>query len=695
MTAALRHWFRPRLPGPGELTPAAVYWTLAAFLVAAFPHLMAMPPALTATVFALIGWRAMAVWRGWRPVPGPLRVLLTLALLTLVVIAFGASWGRRLATALLCVMLAAKLMEMFHVRDLRMVASVCFFLVATQFLFNERLIFLSYLIAGCWLATQALGQIQRIQVNQRRGLAIQARSAEPGDTGPWALKSLRQSGKLLAMALPVALILFFLFPRLAQPLWGLPEEAMDGRTGLSDSMSPGSISELFLDHSPAFRVEFDGPPPPAQMRYWRGPVLWRFDGNTWQRAFFSDQQLTEPLEESASSIRYRMQLEPHERRWLLALDYPVSSTFPESRVTVDHQLISRRPVTTLSQYDVVSTPDALISPLLTDLQRTMALNLPQERNPRTRALAEELRQRYPDDQDLIDAVLRWFNEDEFYYSLSVTPLGRHGADEFLFDLRTGYCEYYASAFAVLMRSAGIPSRVVTGYQGGFWSESGEYLLVRQSDAHAWNEVWLDGQGWVRVDPTAAVAPNRIREGSRSVVDSGRALRDASWLMNFRNQYDRVQHLWNRWVLGFDAERQQDFLKRLGLPDLTATQIGLLMLGTLALVLLPLTFFLFRASGRRPRSRAERAWQTVVGRLKRIGLARQPSETPREFAGRVAADLDQGGRQLVQLAIMFSQLHYGLPNERLLAQFERSAQRFKPRRHAVAGPPLRRWLSREL
>ncbi|MGY6629738.1 MAG: transglutaminase TgpA family protein [Wenzhouxiangella sp.] len=686
MTSAIRQWFRPRLPGPGELTPAAVYWTLAAFLVAAFPHLMAMPPALAATIVGLITWRALAVWRGWRPVPGPLRVILTLALLGLVVIAFGASWGRRLATALLCVMLAAKLMEMFRVRDLRMVASVCFFLVATQFLFNERLVYLAYLVAGCWLATQALGQIQRIQVNQRRSPGNPLQPGAPISLAALTLGGLRQSGKLLAMALPVALVLFFLFPRLAQPLWGLPEEAMDGRTGLSDSMSPGSISELFLDHSPAFRVEFDGPPPPPQQRYWRGPVLWRFDGTTWQRAFFADQHLTEPLEESAASIRYRMQLEPHERRWLLALDYPVSSNFPESRVTVDHQLISRRPVTTLSQYDVVSTPDALISPVLTDLQRTMALNLPQERNPRTLALAEELRQRYADDQDLINAVLRWFNEDEFYYSLSVTPLGRHGADEFLFDLRTGYCEYYASAFAVLMRAAGIPTRVITGYQGGFWSEAGQYLLVRQSDAHAWNEVWLEGQGWVRVDPTAAVAPNRIREGSRSVVDSGRALRDASWLMNLRNQYDRVQHLWNRWVLGFDAERQQDFLKRLGLPELSTTQIGLLMLGALALLLLPLSWFLFRVAGQRPLSPAERSWKLVLRRLKRVGLVRQPAETPREFAGRISSELEQGGRQVVQLSIMFSQLHYGQYSDRLLEQFERSARRFRPSRRVIR----RRW-----
>ena len=670
-------WRRKPTPAAPPVPASVVFWTLAAFLLAALPHLLAMPSALAVIILILLAWRALGAQLGWAPLPGLLRVFLTLALLALVVFSYGAVWGRRLAVGLLCAMLAAKTLEMYRVRDLRMVASVSFFLIASQFLFNERLVYLAYLVAGCWLATQALTQIQTVVTNNPR----QSETRKLSGTGQAVLTGLGHSGRLLLMAAPVAVVLFLLFPRLAQPLWGLPEAAMDGRTGLSDSMSPGTISELFIDLSPAFRVEFDGPPPPPQNRYWRGPVLWRFDGNTWHRALFSDQPLPDPTPVTASSLRYRMQLEPHERRWLLALDFPVSASMAESSVTVDHQLVSRHPITTLSQYDVISTPDARIGLELPDLHRRLALQLPADRNPRTQELAQQLRQRYADDRQLIDSVLRWFNEDDFYYSLSVTPLGRHGTDEFLFDLRRGYCEYYASAFAILMRAAGIPTRVVTGYQGGFWNEPGQYLLVRQSDAHAWNEVWLENEGWVRVDPTAAVAPNRIDQGSRSVIQSGRLIQDANWLMALRNQYDRVQHLWNRWVLGFDANRQQQFLQRLGLPELSATGIGLLMIAVIALLLLPLTWLLFRTPNGAGSSRAEIAWQKVLKRMRRLGLPKQPAETPEEFATRVSGQLAQGSSELPRLSRLFSRLHYGQPSETPLKQFEEAAARFQPRRHS--------------
>ncbi|MFU8833164.1 MAG: transglutaminase TgpA family protein, partial [Wenzhouxiangella sp.] len=468
-----------------------------------------------------------------------------------------------------------------------------------------------------------------------------------------------------------------LFPRLAQPIWGLPDQVMDGRTGLSETMSPGSIAELFLDDSPAFRVEFEGQPPPPAQRYWRGPVLWRFDGATWRAAYFSDTVTREPVPVNQSSIRYRVQLEPHERRWLLALDYPVQSNMPESRVTEDYQLVSRHPVTTLSQYDVISTPDFTVSPTLGAAQRMIALNLPPDRNPRTRDHGAALRAQYPDDQDLIDAVLRWFREEEFFYSLSTTPLGRHGADEFLFDLRTGYCEYYASAFAILMRAAGIPTRIVTGYQGGFWNAAGQYLLVRQADAHAWNEVWLEGRGWVRVDPTAAVAPSRIQQGSRSVGASGRFMIDTDWIRNLRNRYDRVQHLWNRWVLGFDADRQRRLLNRLGLPDMGATGIGLLMISALVLIALPLAFMLLRERSSRAGSEAQRAWRRALTRLRRRGLVKSPAETPLEFAHRVGKDLIAGEPCLARLASMYTEVHYGPPDRQLADRFVNMADRFRP------------------
>lgn len=634
---------------PGSISPPlppfnAVAWTLAAFLAAAAPHLMAMPAWLGLAVLLVCAWRLAAAHYRWRPPPAVLRLSLAGIGIALVVVAFGGLWGRRAATALLCIMLAAKLLEMFTMRDLRLVASVCFFLIATQFLFNERLIYLGYLLLGSLLATVALYRIQDMH-------------ARPAGTDLSAdLASARSGAMLLLMAVPVALTLFVLFPRLAQPLWGLPDQVMDGRTGLSDEMSPGSISSLFMDDSPAFRVEFDGPPPPPEQRYWRGPVLWDFDGRTWSRPFFGDMPRQILVPEGPNPMRYRVQLEPHERRWLFVLDVPVSGP-DTATVTVDHQMLHRHPVTSLMQYTVVSNPDFVDMPSLPDNLRALATRLPPDRNPRTLALGAELRQRYADDRQLIQSVLNWLREENFYYSLRPSLLGRHGMDEFLFDLRTGFCEHYASAFAVLMRAAGIPSRVVTGYQGGFWHNAG-YLLVRQSDAHAWNEVWLEDSGWTRVDPTAAVAPARIEQGARQAISAPRHVLDRDWIKSLRNRYDRIQHLWNRWVLGFDHARQQRLLDRLGLPDMSVERIALLMMAALTLVSGILAWLLLRPARAAARNQVDRAWQGMLRRLRRRGLVKQVQETPLEFAARVRLALPDTGPEFQRLAEMYCRLHYG-------------------------------------
>lgn len=623
----------------------AVAWTVAAFVTAAAPHLMAMPAWLAATILLVCAWRLVAAHRGWRPPPALVRLTVTGIGLLLIFIAFGGLWGRRSATALLCIMLAAKMTEMFTMRDLRLVASVCFFLIATQFLFNERLIYLAYLIAGSLIATIAL---TRIQAMHARAEHIQTQPERDG---------IRSAAILLLMALPVAVTLFALFPRLAQPLWGLPDQVMDGRTGLSDEMSPGSISNLFLDDSPAFRVEFDDLPPPPGERYWRGPVLWNFDGATWSRPFLSDMPSRQFVPEGPRSLSYRIQLEPHERRWLFVLDFPVRGP-DQALISMDHQMLNRHPVTTLIQYEVVSNPDFVDMPELAANLRSLATRLPDNRNPRTAALGTELRERYPDDRELIQSVLQWFREEAFYYTLRPSPLGRHGVDEFLFDLRSGFCEHYASAFAVLMRAAGIPTRVVTGYQGGFWQANGNYLLVRQSDAHAWNEVWLEGSGWTRVDPTAAVSPARIEQGARSVIGEPRHFLDRDWVQNLRNRYDRVQHLWNRWVLGFNHERQQDMLQRLGLSGMNTERVALLMMLMLILVSGVLSWFLLRPRHARPRSDAERAWRVLLKKMRRHGWIKQPNETPLEFAERVARGPVQDPRDFVELARMYCRIHYG-------------------------------------
>ena len=632
-------------------SPATVVLVVAAFVVAALPHLAAMPIWLALAILGAAAWRAAIALLDLRRPGWLMRSALTFGGLALVIAHYGTLWGRRAATVLLCVMVAAKLSEMFRLRDARVVAALGYFLIATQFLFSQELLLFGYLLAGCALVTASLVHIQR----DADGLSGASAAQSPGR--PRMLRLARDGFVLMAMAVPFALVLFTLFPRLASPLWGMPENALDARTGLSDEMSPGSIADLYIDDSPAFRVEFDGLVPPRDQLYWRGPVLWRFDGRTWGRLLYSNRPSQPTPRPGPGAHAYTVQMEPTERRWLFALDYPVREP-PETTLSADFELIRERPVTSLVSYDVISQPDFSDAPDLSQNLRRVALHLPEGSNPRTRRRAQELRQRYPNDRALIEAVLQWFNQEEFFYNLETAPLGRHGADEFLFDLRIGYCEYYASAFAVLMRAAGIPTRIVTGYQGGLWQPSDNYLLIRQSDAHAWTEVWLQDQGWTRIDPTAAVAPSRIDQGARSAVSGSTGWLGAEWLYGLRNQFDRLQNLWNKWVLGFDTERQRNLLERIGLDNLTVGARAAVLVALAGLVLVPLAF-LFQGLGRLgpETNRLDRAWQRLCKRLKRAGIPPRRGETPLELAARTSDTLANAD-ELLTLATKYSALKYG-------------------------------------
>ena len=654
-------------------SPLGVWLTIAAFLVALLPHLGNMPIGLTALIFAAAAWRAAAAVHGWQPPGLLLRGVLTFGGLGLVVLEFGTFWGRRAATVLLCVMLAAKLTEMFRLRDARVVASLCFFLIATRFLFSQELPLLIYLVAGCWVAFAALVQIQRDEDGAGARLTPSARpdiSLRP---------ILTDAAGLVAVAMPFALVLFMLFPRLGSPLWGMPDNALDGRTGISEEMSPGSIVSLFIDDSPAFRVEFDATVPSPDQRYWRGPVLWRLDGQTWKRAYYSNRAATEVPAPQDAPYRYTMLQEPTERRWLFALDYP--ATWPaDAQLSVDYELVRDEAVTSVIRYRIASQPDFIDTPRLMEVYRRIALELPEGSNPRTREFARALRAEYADDRALVDAVLNWFRSEPFFYSLEAPPLGRNGADEFLFDLRVGYCEYYASAFAILMRAAGIPTRIVTGYQGGYWQQGADYLLVRQSDAHAWNEVWLDGQGWTRIDPTAAVSPERIMDGARTALPTASGWLGADWIYSLRNRFDRIQHLWNRWVLGFNAERQQRMLERIGLDDLPPGLYAMLILVLAALALIPLVRLLQREVHRyRSASPLSRAWAGLLRRLTRAGLPANSSMTPLELVATLTPLLVNGS-EFQTLARAYCEQRYGPPglhrddSSRLIT----TLQRWRPR-----------------
>ena len=484
--------------------------------------------------------------------------------------------------------------------------------------------------------------------------------------------------RLLALALPAGLAFFLLFPRLATPLWGIPESTLDSRSGLSDSMSPGSIESLFMDDSPAFRVSFDGARPEARQLYWRGPVFWRFDGRTWEQSFYSRNLLAPALPEAgAGSFRYSVQMEPNERKWLFALDYPVAPP-ADSRITLDFQVLRREPVTQLLPYEIVSTPAFSDSPQLPAELRRQALELPEGSNPRTRSLMARWRAETPDDEALVRRVLDHFNREPFRYTLNPPLLGDDPVDDFLFDTRAGFCEFYASAFAVMMRMANIPSRVVTGYQGGWYNNRGDYLLVRQSDAHAWVEIWLPGRGWIRHDPTSWVNPARIERGALDAVETPRHLLDYPWLRGLKNDLDIIQQRWNDWVIDYGADNQARLFAPLGVERLSPTALIALMIVTTTVAGLLVFPAVLRVRGPAKKDPVRRIWLRFIKRLERAGHPTRASQGAMELATDAAAALPDAAPAILRIGRLYTHCRYA-PEPPDPAQLGAAVRAFRPKK----------------
>ncbi len=650
----------------------SLLWVIATLAIAALPQMLLMPWLLVIACALPILWRVFAHIRELPPLPAWLRyAAVGLALVSLAV-AYGGLFGRRASVSLLTVMLALKLLECHRIRDARLVVSFSFFLCTTQFLFTQGLIMPLYGAATVLVGLVALAQLHRDE-------AFSQQKAPPADTAP-LLSELGFSLRLLLLALPVCLAFFILFPRWGTPLWGVPETTLDARSGLSDTMSPGSIENLFMDDSTAFRVEFSGPAPSQSDLYWRGPVFWRYDGKTWSSSFYGRNILASSLpEETDASWRYQVQLEPNERNWLFALDYPTAAP-DDVRISLDYQLLRRQAVTQLTQYRMVSNPQFIDNPELLNTLRATALELPEDMNPRTRQLVREWRALYPTDTALIRRALEWFNQEPFHYALNAPLLGYHAIDSFLFDTRTGYCEHYASAFTVMMRMAGIPARIVTGYQGGWYNAEADYYIVRQSDAHAWSEVWLTGSGWTRVDPTAAVSPMRVERGSLDAIDQPRHMLDFNWIRSLRNSLDAMEKRWNTWVIEYNYQRQTQLFDGFGMDKLRPVHLITLLFAVVAILAAVLLPILWRTRGPGSRDPAQLLWQKFLRRLQKAGFTAQPSQGAEELAKAAAVKLPDQAGNIFRISDLYNRYRYSGKPPGIHALRE-AVQAFKPERSA--------------
>lgn len=611
-------------------------------------HASWMPALLTTSLLGLIALRIWARRRGSRRAPGLLRLPVLAALLALIATELGGLLGREAGSALLAAMLVMKLTETDGLRDARIVVTVACFLALAGFLFDQ----------GPLQSLLTLGVVVMVFAVMHELAAPPAPAAH--GFAPFGRLGVREALRFVALAVPFALVAFLLFPRLSQPLWGAPDDRFTARTGLSDRMDPGAISALFLDDTPVMRVSFEeGLPPPGQ-RYFRGLVFWRFDGEVWdgwtwtvgEQRYRQSHFAVEPL---GGVLRYEVVLEPTDQRWLFTLDAPLAAPL-DSKLMLDGQAVRAEPVTGVLRYDGRSATRYRIEPSLSLNTRGMALALPDGGNPRARELARRwATEAGGDPRGIAQRALALFNTD-FIYTAEPPLLARDRIDDFLFETRAGYCEHYASAFTFLMRAAGVPARVVVGFQGGIHNRLGDYLLIRRSDAHAWSEIWVAGEGWVRVDPTAAVAPERVLSDPRDAALAAGAWSAPGWYAAIQDRFDLARHWWNAAVVQFNALRQRDLLRRAGFDDPDAGTAGLAMIvgGFLTLAL---AAFYAQWRRRAPVDPLLTAWRRWCRHLADAGVARGAQEGPLAYAARAARALPARAAAIGEVSARYAELRY--------------------------------------
>ena len=615
-----------------------VAWLIGSLVLVVAPHALRAPWWLTLLTLCLFAWRFyFSLNRA--PLPSKWLVLgVALVGMLGVWIEYRTIFGRQPGILLLMLFAGLKLLETRSHRDAAAAAFLGYFLAITNFLYTQTIPTAALMCVAVFAITATLV-----------GLAAPQRAPRA---------NLRTASLLLLHAAPAALALFLLFPRVSGPLWGLPQDAYTGMTGLSDTMSPGTLSGLAQSDAIAFRAEFEGEPPAQRLRYWRGPLMWDFDGRTWTIGTTFTTKFVPPSGGRAK-LRYAVVLEPHNRPWLFALE--TAASLPErARMSFDGQILANSVVRNRLRYELTSviSPDADVDEDPGTLRR--AVRVPPGFNPRAVALAAEWREASRSDEEILERAVAFLRQGRYTYTLEPPLLGRHSVDEFLFETRAGFCEHYASAFAFLMRAAGVPARIITGYQGGELNAFDNIITVRQSDAHAWTEVFLGKRGWVRIDPTAASVPRRVESGlSRAVPEAElRALMrpQLEWLRGMRDQWEALAHKWNVWVLGYNPERQRDLLGSLGMRDAdwrTLTAALFSVLGVLTLLLLGWSLRRLR----RP-DPVQTAWRRFCLKLAARGVERAPHEGPRDYAARAARALPAARRAILRIGALYIALRYG-------------------------------------
>lgn len=649
----------PRWPGWAHLPRDArdVLFLLAVITWTIAPHFLHLPTWCLVMTAVVVLWRArLAVANA--PLPGrwPLLAVLAVAL-ALTAWTHRTLLGKDAGITLLVVLMVLKTLELRARRDALVVFFLGFFIVLTNFLYAQTLAVAAAMLVSVWGLLTAL-VLAHMPVGRPpivRAGAVAARAA--------------------LLGAPIMLVLFMLFPRMA-PLWAVPQEAQ-AKTGLSGTLRMGELAELAVDDNVALRVRFDGPMPPTERLYFRGPVLSRFDGREWQRA---DEVRALPpsagLQLQGEPLAYEMTLEPHRLAMLPLLEATPDTSADAPRIEglrsylrSDLQWQTHRPITERLRFTARAWLDHAHGPRSDNLLLRNETDLPPGYNPRTLAWAEAWSRRpelaaAPTEQK-VRSVLNHIRTAGFSYTLTPGVYGddegRHAIDEFWLDRREGFCEHFSAAFVVVMRALDVPARIVTGYQGADPQLQDGWLVVRNSYAHAWAEVWIEGRGWIRVDPTAAVAPDRVRL-ARSLRPQPGFVAGAIGALNpalmagLRSAWERLNNRWNQWVLNYSRNDQLDLLQRLGWRSPEWTDLAYLLIALLSGGALAGAAWAWW--DRHRRDPWQRLAQRVVSRLAALGVDAPVHEGPRAWAQRVRQHLGPGGDALAARLESLEVLRYG-------------------------------------
>lgn len=656
-----------------QLSRNGLFWVLFAFIAVVALHLDHLPPWVTAVAGLCILWRILE-YRGVVPFPPwPLKAILVAGCMIGLAVVYPSLLGLEPMLSMLIAGFGLKLLEMHHKRDAVVLVYLAFFTAAADCIFTQGIPDFSLVLLTFVIATSALVSINQ---SNSRGFSM----------GPS-----RIALKMLTMAVPLMLALFLVVPRLGA-LWSIPLPKNQARTGVGDTLSPGEFSSLVGSDKLAFRVLFEGEIPPRERLYWRGLVFSEFDGREWKQADFygPDQPIlsrgsNESIVRLGEPVRYSLTMEPTHRRWLFALSTPATPE-PGIRRMRDSRLVSIDRISMRRHYELRSWLDYRLEPEgLHPHREELERRLPPGSNPETVRVARDWAREAPDVEALIARVLQLFNRS-FVYTLEPPLLGTHTVDEFMWETRRGFCEHFAGSFAFFMRAAGYPARVVGGYLGGEVHPTENFVTVRQYDAHAWAEVWIEGRGWQRIDPTAAVAPERIEMSLADLfgnedgflADSPLSLarfrdfRLVNWIILQRDYFD---YAWATWVLGYD-QRQVEFLQRL-LGKVSVFRLSLLFLVAAGISLLPYLVKRLIIRQRVQPDPRDALIHLFCDKMARAGLPRRTGEGVLDFSRRIAAERPQVEAEVMAIANTYVIQRYDIRFPHRIDELRRMVRRFNP------------------